>query len=237
MVPLLGEWCHVAGESRTAKLRGRRRSAKFTKKPALPSLALFSADCNEQFYEAGRNTFTIIPVFVAYVDSSQAVRLNSEHSEFRWVTIAEAQLLVTFGGQRRVYEEIQREFIDRKPTPWHEIDIVPNPGVNTDAACAASPALQVAGYRPAPQDRQSHVWSEAMPDLVDELSQRARELEPEDRARLAEELLASLEVTIEPEVDAVWDEELRKRIAEVESDAVKLVPADEVFARVRRTLR
>lgn len=83
----------------------------------------------------------------------------------------------------------------------------------------------------------SHVWSEAMPDLVDELSQRARELGPEDRARLAEELLASLEVTIEPEVDAVWDEELRKRIAEVESDAVKLVPADEVFARVRRTLR
>ena len=30
-----------------------------------------------------------------------------------------------------------------------------------------------------------------MPDLVAELSQRARELAPEDRARLAEELLAS----------------------------------------------
>ena len=30
-----------------------------------------------------------------------------------------------------------------------------------------------------------------MPDLVTELSQRARELAPEERARLAEELLAS----------------------------------------------
>ena len=76
-----------------------------------------------------------------------------------------------------------------------------------------------------------------MPDLVTELSQRARELAPEDRARLAEELLASLEGDLEPAVDAAWDEELRKRIAEVESGAVKLVPADEVFARVRRTLR
>ena len=76
-----------------------------------------------------------------------------------------------------------------------------------------------------------------MPDLVTELSQRARELVPEDRARLAEELLASLEGYLEPEVEAAWDEELRKRIAEVESGTAKLVPADEVFARVRRALR
>ena len=76
-----------------------------------------------------------------------------------------------------------------------------------------------------------------MSDLVTELSQRARELAPEDRARLAEELLASLEGDLEPEVDAAWDAELCKRIAEVESGAVKLIPADEVFARVRRTLR
>lgn len=75
-----------------------------------------------------------------------------------------------------------------------------------------------------------------MSDLVTELSRRAHELVPEERARLAEELLASLEGDLEPEVDAAWDEELRKRIADVESGAVKLVPADEVFARVRRAL-
>ena len=76
-----------------------------------------------------------------------------------------------------------------------------------------------------------------MTDLVTELSKRARELSPEDRARLAEELLESLEVGLDPEVDAAWDEELRKRVAEVEAGVVKLVPADEVFARVRRALR
>ncbi len=76
-----------------------------------------------------------------------------------------------------------------------------------------------------------------MTDLVAELSQRARELAPEDRARLAEELLASIEGHLEPEVDAAWDDEIRKRIAEVESGAVKLIPAAEVFERVRRTLR
>jgi len=76
----------------------------------------------------------------------------------------------------------------------------------------------------------------AMSDLVIELSQRARDLVPEDRARLAEALLASLEGDLEPEVDAAWDEALRNRIREIERGAVKLVPADEVFARVRRAL-
>jgi putative addiction module component (TIGR02574 family) len=73
-----------------------------------------------------------------------------------------------------------------------------------------------------------------MTDPVAELSQRARELAPEDRARLAEELLASLEGELSPQTGAAW---LRRRIAEVESGAVELLPADEVFARVRRTLR
>ena len=76
-----------------------------------------------------------------------------------------------------------------------------------------------------------------MPDPVAELSQRVLTLAPEDRARLAQELPASLEGDLEPEVDAAWDAELKKRIAEVASGTVKLVPADEVFEKVQRSLR
>ena len=121
--PLLGEWCHVAGGIEDGETAWKTALREIREETGLAVVHLFSADCNEQFYEAGRNAFAVVPVFVAYVDASQAVRLNSEHSEYRWVTIAEAQSLVTFGGQRRIYEEIQREFIDRKPSPWHEIAI------------------------------------------------------------------------------------------------------------------
>jgi putative addiction module component (TIGR02574 family) len=76
-----------------------------------------------------------------------------------------------------------------------------------------------------------------MADPVAGLSQRARALSPQDRARLAEELLASLEGEVEPEDDAASDAELLRRIAEVDSGAVRWLPADEVFARVRRSLR
>ena len=76
-----------------------------------------------------------------------------------------------------------------------------------------------------------------MADLVAELSERAKVLSPEDRARLAEELLASLEESPSSEVDAAWDAEIQKRIAEVEAGTVELVPAEEVFARVRQSLK
>ncbi len=74
-----------------------------------------------------------------------------------------------------------------------------------------------------------------MPDLVAELTAKAQALSPHERARLAEELLASLEPH-EPEVEAAWDEELCRRIDEVERGAVELVPANQALAQVRRAL-
>ena len=76
-----------------------------------------------------------------------------------------------------------------------------------------------------------------MPDLVAELSERAKVLPPEDRARLAEELLASLEESPSAEVDVAWDAEIQRRIAEVEAGTARLVPAEELFACVRQSLR
>ena len=74
-----------------------------------------------------------------------------------------------------------------------------------------------------------------MPDLVAELSARANALPPEQRARLAEELLASLDPR-EIEVDGAWAEELRRRINEVENGGVQLIPADQAFSQVRQAL-
>lgn len=121
--PLVGEWCHVAGGIEEGETPWQTVLREIREETGLAVSRLYSADYNEQFYEAGQNVFNVVPVFVAYVDSSKPIRLNSEHSEYRWVTISEAQALVTFGGQRRVYEEVQREFINRKATRWHEIEM------------------------------------------------------------------------------------------------------------------
>lgn len=76
-----------------------------------------------------------------------------------------------------------------------------------------------------------------MTTIVDELTLRARMLPAEDRARLAEDLLSSLQEDADPVVEAAWDTEIRRRLDEVEAGTAELIPAAEVFAEVRRMLK
>lgn len=76
-----------------------------------------------------------------------------------------------------------------------------------------------------------------MSTLVDELAARARALSAEDRARLAEELLESLQGEADADAEAAWDREIERRVAEIESGAVRLITADEVHAEARRLIR
>ena len=54
--------------------------------------------------------------------------------------------------------------------------------------------------------------------------------------RLAEELLASVQ-EVDAEAEAAWEEEIKRRIADIDSGKAKLIPAEEVFAEVRRLLK
>lgn len=74
-----------------------------------------------------------------------------------------------------------------------------------------------------------------MPTLVEELVERARLLPAEERVRLAEELLATVQ-EVDGDVEAAWDEEIRRRLTEIENGTAELIPAEEVFAEVRRLL-
>ena len=73
-----------------------------------------------------------------------------------------------------------------------------------------------------------------MSTLLDELSKRAQELAPEERAQLAQELLESVARETDPDVQAAWDEEIASRIDKYERGGAKLIPAEEVFAAARR---
>ena len=75
-----------------------------------------------------------------------------------------------------------------------------------------------------------------MTSLVDELSQKAHSLRPEERVRLAEELLATV-YTVDDEVEAAWDEEIKRRIDEIDNGTARLIPAEEVFAQARKLLK
>ena len=74
----------------------------------------------------------------------------------------------------------------------------------------------------------------SMSSLLAELSERASQLPPQERAQLAEGLLESLQEESPSDVDTAWDGEILKRIGEYERGDAVLSPARYVFAQARR---
>jgi len=74
-----------------------------------------------------------------------------------------------------------------------------------------------------------------MAQELQDVFRSAAELPEQDRATLAGLLLASLEPDPDPGVEAAWREEIRRRVQEVDSGSVELIPWEEVrkklFAR------
>ena len=62
-----------------------------------------------------------------------------------------------------------------------------------------------------------------------EIRDAALRLTPEEKVRLAEELLASVDDVDQPAIDAVWGEEAERRIDALDAGTTKAIPADEVF--------
>ena len=73
-----------------------------------------------------------------------------------------------------------------------------------------------------------------MSDLIAELVERSRALPPQDRERLAEQLLESLNEPAVAMLDGAWESEIERRLDEYDRGQVAAIDAEEVFAKARR---
>jgi putative addiction module component (TIGR02574 family) len=74
-----------------------------------------------------------------------------------------------------------------------------------------------------------------MASQLEMVESEALKLPPEDRAHLADRLIASL--FEDHEVEEAWAAEVERRIEAVESGRSDLVPASEAIARARAAIR
>lgn len=122
---LNGQWCQIAGGIEHGETAWQTALREAREETGLQLSELYSADCCEQFYEAHRDAITVAPVFVAYVDGSCEITLNHEHSEYRWVSFADAHELLTFPGQRKTLDWIKTHFADNAPSPLLKMPTTP----------------------------------------------------------------------------------------------------------------
>lgn len=66
---------------------------------------------------------------------------------------------------------------------------------------------------------------------------QARMLSPDDRAKLAELLLESLQGTSLSDIEAEWNREIERRVAAYDRGEAQTYSAEEVFAEAKRIAR
>jgi len=67
---------------------------------------------------------------------------------------------------------------------------------------------------------------------VSELLKKALALPPEARAALAGSLLESLDEDLHGDLEAAWSNEIKRRIEQIDSDKVEMIPYEEVRRRL-----
>jgi len=67
----------------------------------------------------------------------------------------------------------------------------------------------------------------------DRVVEEALSLPADVRLSLVEKLLTSLNLPIDEEIGRLWAEEAERRVSQIEEGKIKLVPGEEVFARIR----
>ena len=71
---------------------------------------------------------------------------------------------------------------------------------------------------------------------ADQIEKEALSLPSEERARLADRLVESLDAAGTSRIDQLWAAEAKRRRDEVREGKVKTIPGEEGLARVRRSV-
>lgn len=121
---LNGLWSYVAGHIEAGEKAWQAALRELHEEAGLRPQALYSADHCETYYDVREECIAVVPAFVALVDAGATVQRNRENDAHRWLPPEAASSLLTFGGQRELFEQVHREFIKRTPPPALRIPMI-----------------------------------------------------------------------------------------------------------------
>ncbi|MDM8534402.1 NUDIX domain-containing protein [Clostridiaceae bacterium HSG29] len=119
---LNGSWQMVSGKVEKGENAVEATLREIKEETGLIPIKLYSADLLEQFYDTDYNVINLVPVFLAFVEVNSKVILNAyEHSEFKWISVDEAEDFLIFNNQIKNINIIEKKFIINEPNKFLEI--------------------------------------------------------------------------------------------------------------------
>jgi len=114
---LHGLWTYVAGHIETGEKAWQAALRELHEEAGLRPYALYSADRCETYYDVREECIAVVPAFVAFVDADASVQRDRENDAHLWLPLEAAVSRLAFGGQRELFDQVRREFIERTPPP------------------------------------------------------------------------------------------------------------------------
>jgi len=67
---------------------------------------------------------------------------------------------------------------------------------------------------------------------LDSVLAEALQMPDNDRARIAEQLISSLDDSVDPDVEALWQQEIQHRLQEIRDGSVQCIPWEDMRQRL-----
>ncbi|MDN4605823.1 NUDIX domain-containing protein [Paenibacillus sp. F6_3S_P_1C] len=116
------EWCYVGGGIEKGEKAWEAALREVHEETGITEIRLYSANQFEQYYSPMEEYIYIAPVFVGYVDESQPVLLNHEHTEYQWMTFDEAKENAALPGIDDILDFVGKHFARKAPSEWLRIN-------------------------------------------------------------------------------------------------------------------
>ena len=118
---LPNSWQMISGKMEKGEKAWEAALREIREETGLVPDRFYSANDVEIFYESSQNCVNIVPVFVGFIDSPQIVRLSSEHSEYRWVSVEESTNFLCFEHQSATIRLLEQKFVRQEPLEFLRI--------------------------------------------------------------------------------------------------------------------
>ncbi|MCH7613482.1 MAG: NUDIX domain-containing protein [Candidatus Marinimicrobia bacterium] len=115
-------WQGVAGKIEAGETAWQAAIRELDEETGLSPKHIFIADHVSRFYEAYGDRINLVPVFGIEVDSDDVI-LSNEHSEYKWVTLEEAQKHLVWRGQKEGIQVVNEMILNNDDRMrWSEIN-------------------------------------------------------------------------------------------------------------------
>lgn len=119
-----GTWQYVSGRVEKNETANNAAFRELLEETSLLPSRMYYGDYIEKFYDPKTSTIFFSPVYVAYIDDDQKVKLHlKEHDQYQWVSYEEALRRSVFQNQRDALEHVEKNFIQKKPSDWLRISL------------------------------------------------------------------------------------------------------------------